>query len=107
PSTHADRMGRVPSREELRACVLSRRAATIRLSSMAARSLEEELERLCDNSLDAVLIAGFDGFLRRANRGFARLLRYSLEELLARPFMDNLHPRDVDAVRVALAARAE
>jgi PAS domain S-box-containing protein len=73
---------------------------------MAARSLDEELERLYDNSLDAVLIAGLDGFLRRANRGFARLLGYSLEELLARPFMDNLHPDDFEAVRVALAELA-
>jgi PAS domain S-box-containing protein len=75
----------------------------IRLSGMTARSFDDELEQLFDQSLNAVFIAGFDGFLRRVNRGFAHLLGYSHEEVLARPFIDNVHPDDVEAVRAALA----
>jgi len=73
---------------------------------MAARSFDDELEQLFDRSLDAVFVAGFDGYLRRVNRGFARLLGYSHEEVLARPFIDNVHPDDVDAVRGALGELA-
>jgi len=73
---------------------------------MAARSFDDELEQLFDRSLNAVFIAGLDGHLRRVNRGFARLLGYSHEEFLARPFLDNVHPDDVEAVRAALAELA-
>src|SRR6185369_4779774 len=74
----------------------------IKLSTMA-RSLDDELEQLFDHSLDAVFIAGLDGYLRRVNRGFARRLGYSHEEFLARPFIDNVHPDDVESVRAAMA----
>src|SRR4051794_16434250 len=73
---------------------------------MATRSFDDELEQLFDRSLDAVFIAGLDGYLRRVNRGFARLLGYSHEEVLARPFIDNVHPDDVEAVLAALSELA-
>ncbi len=73
---------------------------------MGARTFEDELEQLFDRSLNAVFIAGLDGYLRRVNRGFARLLGYSLEETLARPFIDNVHPDDVEAVLAALTELA-
>jgi len=66
-------------------------------------SFDEELVRLFDLSHDAFCIAGFDGYLRRANPAFARGLGYTLEELVARPFMDNVYPDDVESVEAVLA----
>jgi PAS domain S-box-containing protein len=63
---------------------------------------QDELVRLLDLSLDASCIAGFDGYLRYANPALARILGYTQEELLARPFMDNVHPDDRELVRGAL-----
>jgi PAS domain S-box-containing protein len=69
-------------------------------------SFDEELVGLFDLSHDAFCIAGFDGYLRRANPAFARSLGYTVEELLARPFMDNVYPDDVESVEAVLAELA-
>jgi PAS domain S-box-containing protein len=68
--------------------------------------MDGELVGLFDLSHDAFCIAGFDGYLKRANPAFARSLGYTLDELLARPFMDNVYPDDVESVRKVLAALA-
>src|ERR1700733_5404485 len=72
----------------------------------ATRSFDDDLVGLFDLSHDAFCVAGFDGYLRRANPAFARSLGYTLDELLARPFMDNVYPDDVESVRTVLAALA-
>jgi PAS domain S-box-containing protein len=48
-----------------------------------SQSFDDELVGLFDHSQDASCIAGFDGYLRRANPAFPRSLGYTLEELLA------------------------
>jgi PAS domain S-box-containing protein len=70
------------------------------------RSVDDELAELFALSRDAFCIAGFDGYLRRANPAFARSLGYTLDELLARPFMDNVYPDDVASVEAVLAELA-
>jgi PAS domain S-box-containing protein len=72
----------------------------------ASRSFDDDLVGLFDLSHDAFCIAGFDGYLKRANPAFARSLGYTLEELLARPFMDNVYPDDVESVQALLAELA-
>src|ERR1700738_4360391 len=72
----------------------------------ASRSFDDELVALFELSHDAFCIAGFDGYLRRANPAFARSLGYTLYELLARPFMDNVYPDDVESVEAVLAELA-
>ena len=74
--------------------------------SQTGQRLDNELVRLFDLSLDAFCIAGFDGSLKLANPAFARMLGYTHEELLARPFMDNVHPDDRESVRAVLAELA-
>jgi PAS domain S-box-containing protein len=68
--------------------------------------LDDVLARLFDLSLDALCIAGFDGYLKLANPAFARILGYTQEELLARPFMDYVHPDDRESVRAVLGELA-
>ncbi|MDT5133256.1 MAG: hypothetical protein QOE41_2567, partial [Mycobacterium sp.] len=69
-------------------------------------SLDDELEGLFDLAHDAFCIAGFDGYLKRANPAYARILGYTREELLARPFMDIIYPDDVESVEAVLAELA-
>jgi PAS domain S-box-containing protein len=70
-------------------------------------SRTSQLVQFLDLSLDAFCIAGFDGYLKYANPAFARILGYTQEELLARPFMDNVHPDDVESVGAVFIGPAE
>jgi PAS domain S-box-containing protein len=65
-------------------------------------SFDNELVRLFDLSLDAFCVAGFDGYLKLVNPAFARMLGYPREQLLARPFMEIIHPDDRESVRTVL-----
>jgi PAS domain S-box-containing protein len=42
-------------------------------------------------------VADTQGYFRRVNRAFERVLGWTSEELLRRPFLDFVHPEDVDA----------
>src|SRR4051812_43919564 len=69
----------------------------------SAQRSESELERFFDLTLDLLAIAGFDGYLKRVNQAYVRTHGYTMEELLARPMLDLVHPDDRDSVREALA----
>jgi PAS domain S-box-containing protein len=74
--------------------------------SQTPRPADHELVRFFDLSHDAFCIAGFDGYLKLANPAFASILGYTKEELLARPFMEIVHPDDAESVRAILAKLA-
>jgi PAS domain S-box-containing protein len=94
PGGPLERIWLDPYRKTKRGCTLDRVETSMRSA--------EELGRLFELSLDAFCIAGFDGYLKLANPSFARMLGYTQEELLARPFIDNVHPDDVESVRARL-----
>jgi PAS domain S-box-containing protein len=71
-----------------------------------SQSFDDELVELFDLSQDAFFIAGFDGHLKRANPAFLRSLGYTLEQLLAVPFVENIHPDDRESVEAVLAELA-
>ncbi len=71
-----------------------------------SRSFDDALVELFDLSPDAFCIAGFDGYLKRVNPAFPRGLGYTVEQLLARPFLEHIHPDDRESVQALMAGLA-
>ncbi|WOK09377.1 PAS domain S-box protein [Imperialibacter roseus] len=58
------------------------------------KKLEEELNSFFDLSTDILAIAGTDGFYKKVNPAFSRILGYSQEEILKIPYLKFIHPED-------------
>ena len=70
----------------------------------AATRIGRERERLFELSRDLFAVAGIDGYLKAVNPSWTRILGYSNENLLARPFLELIHPDDRAAAIVILAS---
>jgi len=69
---------------------------------------EEKLEkvaqenlRVFNNPVNLNAIAGFDGYFKRLSPAWTEILGWSTEELQAKPFIEFVHPDDVEATKRA------
>jgi PAS domain S-box-containing protein len=69
--------------------------------------LQHDMTRFFEISLDLFCIAGFDGYFRRLNSNFSRVLGYSDNELLAKPFLDFVHEDDREATIAVVGQLSE
>lgn len=62
---------------------------------------ERDFALFFDMSVDMLCIAGFDGYFKRLNPAWERTLGWSIEDLLSRPWLDFVHPEDVNSTVAA------
>jgi serine/threonine-protein kinase len=113
------RLDASPAARELvalaKACLASEPAARPRDAGAVAAALtayfesdlrraERDLVRFFELTPDLFCIAGLDGFFRRVNQNFTRVLGYSPDELISRPWLDFIHPDDLAGTAAAGAA---
>lgn len=67
------------------------------------RQAERDLVRFFELSLDLFCIAGLDGYFRRVNGNFSRLLGVPEHELLSSPFLNFVHEDDREATVAAMS----
>jgi PAS domain S-box-containing protein len=71
------------------------------------RRLERAVIHHEELSLDLMVTASFDGFFTRINPAGQQLLGYRPDELLARPFLDFVHPDDQETTLSELKRQTE
>jgi PAS domain S-box-containing protein len=70
------------------------------------RDAARHLARLFAMSPDLLAAAGFDGMLKVFNSSWSRQLGYPEEELRRRPYLELVHPDDLEATRATIARLA-
>ena len=71
------------------------------------REAQEETDRIYNLSLDMIGSAGFDGYFKFLNPAWHKILGYTDEELLAKPFIEFVHPDDRDMTNQETAKFAQ
>jgi PAS domain S-box-containing protein len=79
-------------------------AAALGVSGARRARAQDELDRIFTLSSDLIAVANFDGYFTRVNPAVERILGYTEEEFLARPYLDFVHPGDREETAAEAAA---
>jgi PAS domain S-box-containing protein len=71
------------------------------------KKTETELRHFFDLSPDLLSVSGTDGYFKKVNRAFTKLLGYSEQEILSIPILDLIDPDDQDMVQSFFSQRQE
>ena len=77
------------------------KAVQLRLENTLSelKNKETEINNFFDLSLELMCVGSADGYFRRINPSFERILGYTQEELLSQPIINFIHPDDVESTR--------
>ncbi len=78
----------------------------LRTELNARKQAEQDVERFFALSLDMLCIAKSDGYFKRVSPAFTQTLGWSTDDMLARPFLDFVHPDDRVATLRAVERQA-
>jgi PAS domain S-box-containing protein len=76
---------------------LRRLVAALQAELAERKQAGEILEKFFDASLDLLCFADFNGYFRRLNPAWERVLGFTTEELCRQPFLEFIHPDDRDS----------
>jgi PAS domain S-box-containing protein len=74
--------------------VLAALTAALGVSGTRRARAQEELDHIFTLSSDLITVANLDGYFTRVNPAVKRILGYTEEEFLTRPYLDFVHPGD-------------
>ncbi|MFL5825912.1 MAG: PAS domain S-box protein [Thermoleophilaceae bacterium] len=87
--------------------VLAAVAGALGVNAARRSRAQDELDRIFTLSPEVIAVANFDGYFMRINPATEQILGYTREELLARPFLDFVHPDDRERTAAETAAVGE
>ncbi|NNE30350.1 MAG: response regulator, partial [Saprospiraceae bacterium] len=80
----------------------------MRLIKLRKLNIERgQFAQFFEMSLDMLCIAGTDGFFKTMNPAFSKVLGWTEEELKSKPFVEFVHPKDVDSTLAEVGKLAE
>lgn len=92
-----DRKARKLKPDQQQALTLLANEVVSQIVSRKKNAEKDKLETLFNLSIDMICVAGTDGYFKKINPAFSVTLGWTIEELLAKPFFEFIHPDDVTA----------
>jgi PAS domain S-box-containing protein len=87
--------------------VLALLVGALGINAARRTSAQRELDRIFSLSHDLIAVVDFNGYFTRLNPAAERILGYTKDELLARPYLDFVHPDDRESTAAEETAIAE
>ncbi|MDO9184878.1 MAG: PAS domain S-box protein [Bacteroidia bacterium] len=92
-----DRQARKLMPAQQQALTLLANEVVSQIVSRKKNAEKDKLETLFNLSIDMICVAGTDGYFKKINPAFSLTLGWTIDELLAKPFFEFIHPDDVTA----------